>query len=274
MAINAEELTDVLESATQLDYAEVIVALKDITKPYHLGIQLKIDSSILKTFEGNYSKDIDRQKTEVIEYWLCNSPDASWTTLANAVERMRGHARLAERLRKMEQRYEKHPSKPKVQELSHKATVCIPGSEIPSRSTSLNTAAQRKILLLDSIGHGKSTLGNRILNSDSCFKINDQKCPQTLKGKAIYDSVSQLKNYKIKVYDHNGLFEGATSISTLSSIVQNKLDLVMFVLKRGCNFDESEVETLVSVISEWRISRISALILTHCERFQRRRRKK
>ena len=36
--------------------------------------------------ERNHPRDIDQQKTEVVKYWLRNSPDASWTTLANAVE--------------------------------------------------------------------------------------------------------------------------------------------------------------------------------------------
>jgi hypothetical protein len=79
-------------------------------------------------------------------------------------------------------------------------------------------------------------------------------------------SVSQLKNYKIVVYDHSGLFEGASSIDELSSAVPEELSLVTFVLKRGCDFDESEVEILKSIVNEWNISRISALVLTHCER--------
>ena len=40
------------------------------------------------------------------------------------------------------------------------------------------------------------------------------------------------------------------------------LHLVVFVLKRGCNFDKKEVEIIISM---WRISRISALVVTHCE---------
>ena len=86
-----------------LDLAEVLAAIEEVTKPYQLGIQLKIDSSQLDTIEKNHPRDIGRQKTEVIKYWLHNSPDASWTTLAKAVERMGGHARLAETLREKEQ---------------------------------------------------------------------------------------------------------------------------------------------------------------------------
>ena len=64
---------------------------------------MKIDLAELDTIEKNHPGDIDRQKTAVIKYWLRNSPDTSWATLANAVERMGGHARLVERLREKEQ---------------------------------------------------------------------------------------------------------------------------------------------------------------------------
>ena len=79
-------------------------------------------------------------------------------------------------------------------------------------------------------------------------------------------SASQLMDYKIEVYDYSGLFEGASSIDKLSSAVPEELDLVIFVLKRGCDFDESEVAILKSVMNRWQISRISVLVLTHCER--------
>ena len=57
-----------------------------------------------------------------------------------------------------------------------------------------------------------------------------------------------------------------SSIDKLSSAVPERLNLVIFVLKRGCDFDESEVAILKLVMSKWQISRISALVLTHCER--------
>ena len=86
------------------DLADVLAKLKEVTKPYQLGIQLKIDSSELDTIERNHPKDIDRQKTEVIKYWLRNSPDPSWTTLASALERMGGHARLTRTLSRKERK--------------------------------------------------------------------------------------------------------------------------------------------------------------------------
>ena len=92
------------------DLADVLAELKEVAKPYQLGIQLKIDSSELDTIERNHPKDIGRQKTEVIKYWLCNSPDPSWTTLDSAVERMGGHAMLAKILREKGQNTEEDSS--------------------------------------------------------------------------------------------------------------------------------------------------------------------
>ena len=152
--------------------------------------------------------------------------------------------------------------------VSHQTSNVQPVVERPipfattSRARSLDTCVPRTILLFGKMGHGKSTLGNRILNSDGWFKINDQQYPQTSLGSSMLNSVSKLKDYKIKVYDHSGLFEGASSIDELSS---EKLNLVIFVLKRGYDFDESEVTMLKSVMSELQISGISSLILTHCE---------
>jgi hypothetical protein len=288
------------------DIADVLAALTEVTKPYQLGIQLKIDVSKLKTIEENYSKDIDRQKTEVIEYWLRNSPDASWTTLANAVERMGGHAKLVKTLRGKETKSEEEKQNvpaicikaervggcaisvdvmeremSKNKEMKRRVSVYYewtPSMEnqycgsvrrkVIGLQSSLNTCIQCNILLLGKMGHGTSTVGNRMtwLNCDGLFKINDQRCPQTAKGSSLLKSASQYKDYRIDIYDHSGLFEGASSISELSSAVPKELNLVIFVLKRGCDFDESEVAILKSVVSEWRISGISALVLTHCER--------
>ena len=123
------------------------------------------------------------------------------------------------------------------------------------------------ILLLGKMGHGKSMLGDRMFDRDGWFKINVQQYPQTLQGSAVLQSASQLKNYKIEVYDHAGLFEGASSIDTLSSAIPVKLNLIILVLKCGCSFDEGDVKILESVMNEWQISGILALVLTHCERF-------
>ena len=79
------------------------------------------------------------------------------------------------------------------------------------------------------MGHGKSILGNGMLDSDGYFRINDQQCPQTTKGSAILQSASQLKNYKIKVYDHNGLSEGDSLTGGLFFDDPKDMNLVTFV---------------------------------------------
>ena len=248
------------------DLADVVAELKEVTKPYQLGIQLKIDSSKLKVIEKDYPRDIDRQKTEVIEYWLRNSPDPSWTTLASAVERMGGYTKLVEALREKEQGRKTFDQ----ETIYKKGWKQSSTSLIPS-----NTCVPRNILLLGKMGHGKSTLGNRMLNDDGCFRINDQQCPQTTHGSAVLSSASQRKNFKFDVYDHSGLFE-VTSIDTFSSAVSSSvcLHVVIFVLNCGCSFDVSEIELIRSIISKWKIGEISTLVLTHCERLSEEERER
>ena len=78
---------------------EIISAVKEITDPYILGVQLGIEPHGLKKIEKNHPQDVDRQMAEVIEYWLRNSSDCSWGALANAVEKMGGHGNLVNKLR-------------------------------------------------------------------------------------------------------------------------------------------------------------------------------
>ena len=297
---------------------------------------MKIDSSELDSIEKNHLRDIDRQKTEVVKYWLRNSPDASWTTLAKAVEKMGGYARLVGRLKSKEiekEQEKQNTSAIKVERWRERArpvtklrekeqTITSSDSkEAKSEEKKQNTSAvkverlrgrarfvdvverviresrrqekkqvleqdldepiprrrrkrtnswelkytgeRRDILLLGKMGHGKSTLGNRMLDLDECFKINDQQCPQTIQRSAMLHSASQLKDYRVDVYDHNGFFEGTTSISALSSAVPSQLNLVVFVLKEGGSFNEKQAKF---IIGKWQISGISVLILTHCER--------
>ena len=245
------------------DLADVLTALQDFTEPYQLGIQLKIDLSTLKAIEKNHHGDISRQKTDVIEYWLRNSTDASWTTLSNAVERMGGHARLVEDVRgRMEEQDSEEPFPSSSRQYRSRTRYILSSPQPIYVESGMNF----NVLLLGKMGHGKSTLGNRMVNYDGCFKINSQEFPQTHQGSALLTSVSQCKNYKINVHDYDGLFEDASSIDTLFYEIPDVLDLVIFVLKQGCSFDEDSRAILKAVMNRWKISQISALVLTHCER--------
>ena len=103
------------------------------------------------------------------------------------------------------------------------------------------------------------------MNSDRYFGINDQ-LSQTRSGMAMLTSLSSKKTYKIDVFDHNGLFEGFSSIDALSSNLPRELHLVIIILKYGCSLDEDEQKLLKRVMNKWQISGITALVLTHCER--------
>jgi hypothetical protein len=78
---------------------EILSAIKEITKPHKLGMHLHIPPHELEKIEENFPRDVDRQRTEVIKYWLRNSSDCSWEALARAVEEMGGHRNLVEKLR-------------------------------------------------------------------------------------------------------------------------------------------------------------------------------
>ena len=240
-------------SSTTFEWQNVIAALRDVTTPYQLGIQFNIDPSKLDEIERNHRGDINRQKTEVIKYWLRNSPDASWTTLANAVERMGGHDNLVETLRT-------YGLVRSDENEDGTSVVCLEG--VPFT-----------ILLLGLHGHGKSTLGNRLLNAERYFRVNNNLSPQLCTGSAMLKSKSQAKNYSIDVYDHDGFLESHCSVESLLSHLPSKLNLVLFVVKRGHKFWSRHQKKLRTIITTWEIDQISALVLTHCEQLSEDRRR-
>ena len=322
------------------DLSDVVASLKEVATPYQLGVQLKIDTSDLDKIEKNYPGNIGRQKTEVIKYWLRNSRDASWTTLANAVERMGGHANLVERLRSKEKKSEEetqttsangvedHEEESRVEangigghakpvkmlqerkqnnaqtlrshdvghedmdisredQVQHRQRlgsvyVATPSPSMPksNRETltmSLNEAVCRDILILGKKEHGKSTLGNKILNACGYFKIGSQDDvrSQTRTGSAMLDSASQLKKYKFSVYDHNGLFEDSiSSVNTRFSDLPAEINLVTIVLKQKHMFNAQDIEVLEAVVSTRKVIGMSALVITHCESLSEEEREK
>ena len=239
--------------------ADILAALKEVTKPYQLGIQLKIDTSVLKKIEDDYHGDIDRQKVEIIEYWLRNTSDASWTTVTSAVERMGGHDNLVATL-KLKQKHNEQASLQDTQQQKLRRET---------RTYTIESCEKSYILILGKRGQGKSTVGNKI--SSSNWNITENSWIR--RSSSIICSDSQQKNYWIDIIVQNGLFDSDNSIRDLPSDVSS-LNLVLFVLKYRHSFAEQDIEILKAVTSEWNIGQISALVLTHCERLSEEKRGK
>ena len=78
---------------------QILRDTKEVRSWFSLGVQLGIETDYLKHIEKNYAWDPERCKIEVIEIWLHNDPEPTWSKLAHAVEDMGGHARVVETLR-------------------------------------------------------------------------------------------------------------------------------------------------------------------------------
>ena len=72
--------------------------LKPVSAWYKLGVQLGVPEHELKKFEGDFPKNGDRCKGEVVTYWFNNAEEQSWDVLADAVENA-GHRNLANEIR-------------------------------------------------------------------------------------------------------------------------------------------------------------------------------
>ena len=142
-----------------------------------------------------------------------------------------------------------------------------------TKTLSIHSCKKCKILILGRMGHGKSTLGNKIANSDGNFELNCEVYPQTCKSLSVISSGTKSQNYLISIYVHRGLFEGAATVTTLASDVPPSLNLLFYVLKSGHSFAEEERKILEEISSKWNLSGISALVLTHCEDLSEEERK-
>ena len=83
-----------------LNVANALLQLKDINNIGPLGVHLHIPLSKIRQIEQE-NKDIERQKIEMIDFWLGNSKpsDCSWERLAEALNCVGGHSRLVSRLK-------------------------------------------------------------------------------------------------------------------------------------------------------------------------------
>ena len=65
---------------------------------FPLGVQLGIESAKLREIEKDHPGDVQRCKTEVLDWWLRNSPEISWQKLAQALKAIGGYVHLVQRL--------------------------------------------------------------------------------------------------------------------------------------------------------------------------------
>ena len=92
-------LCSLAASTLTLNEIQKIMNEMSAAKWYQLGVQLGIPPATLSTIESDHPRDAQRCMTEVINWWLQNAPERSWTKLAEAVKAMGAYIVLAERLR-------------------------------------------------------------------------------------------------------------------------------------------------------------------------------
>lgn len=267
-----------------IDLPDVLKEFEESTDPHVLGAYFGVDPEILRKLEEKYQGDTKRQMGEVIQYLLLTrslDPELLWKSLMQAHEAVKrigsgGHAHLTNTLSgKYHDEIEHTNSQRVIEALKRvkKERKCTKKSSV----VLLDSTIKRNILVVGKNGEGKSTLGNRMLMSNHYFKINSTVLPQTHTGKSAVKSRSQLKTYKFKIYDHDGLFDVQTSTAMSSLFNTNDelhLNMVLFVMKQGHFFDTYQQQTLKTIMMEWPdISRISALVITHCERLSEEERK-
>ena len=83
-------------------YSEIVHALTPLADKYfELGTQLELDYKQLKAIENDHKGNQSRCLIETIILWQQNntSGECSWSTLAEAVNRVGGHDKLVSELR-------------------------------------------------------------------------------------------------------------------------------------------------------------------------------
>jgi len=71
----------------KLDVPKLFSALRDVSDWYQLGIILSILPAKLRKIEENYRGN-DRRKTETLDTWLQQTPNASWSDVVGALQQM------------------------------------------------------------------------------------------------------------------------------------------------------------------------------------------
>jgi len=71
----------------KLDVQKLCDVLEGVTNWYQLGIKLGILPAKLRKIEENYRGN-DRRKTETLDTWLQQTPNASWSNVVGALQQM------------------------------------------------------------------------------------------------------------------------------------------------------------------------------------------
>ena len=89
-------------ASTCLTLREIENELSEVTGAdwYPLGVQLGLRPPTLSEILNTYPLDTERCKQEVLHIWLRSTPEASWKSLAQAVQALGRYESLAQKLRR------------------------------------------------------------------------------------------------------------------------------------------------------------------------------
>ena len=68
----------------------LVNATEGVVEVYKLGVQLEICVGVLDTIKANNRNDVDNARIKLLDYWLQNDQEASWSKLAGALREV-GH---------------------------------------------------------------------------------------------------------------------------------------------------------------------------------------
>ena len=161
----------------------------------------------------------------------------------------------------------------------------LPTTMTSNRSTQrVSPTEQRNVVVLGKTGGGKSTVANKIIETESGvppFQISDRNVANSVttetKASMAVLQTNDDRHYNVKVIDTVGFFDtnGKSNkevMSTMKRYVREHvpigLHLVLFIYKNG-RWTKEEQDTFDFVTKNFReeISAISALVVTGCDGF-------
>ena len=101
MLNSVSEIDDPPDHGEPPSLMNTLPLLKDINNIVPLGVHLGIPLPKLHQIEKE-NKDLERQKIEMIHFWVSDCSDCSWGRLADAVKRLGGHNQLASDIKKLD----------------------------------------------------------------------------------------------------------------------------------------------------------------------------